>query len=410
MQNKKQIVFIESYSTVMTYKIAKMFKQKGYRTILIRLLEPKDSDEAFYADAYTKVINFNMNFSTRINLKKTLLNPISLFKQIKHISLTFIQISKLDPYIIFGKANPNLPIAFFRIWFRKYPFVYFPYDMHVHWCPSMKFAKIRGISKFEIKAERFCFEHADGIMHKGAPNELEYLNGRILGNNIQLPKHQIAFHPYCSKEFCVFINKNKLSKKDREIHMVYIGGGGEIKKSDYSYFFGLAKPIISQKIHFHLYLSQLINSKKDETKEFLEECKNEKNYKYFHIHRALNPKEIINEISKYDFGVSPPGSFKCSDLETKFCTGNKISTYLEAGLPFFYKSELLFIDKLMKGYGLNLNWPNNMNRLKKITKKLNYKELERSILKAREDFNMDKNFLRLEEFIKKVVASKKDRG
>ena len=47
MNSKKQIVFIESYSTVMTYKIAKLFKKNGYETVLIRLLEQKLSDDKF---------------------------------------------------------------------------------------------------------------------------------------------------------------------------------------------------------------------------------------------------------------------------------------------------------------------------------------------------------------------------
>ena len=94
--------------------------------------------------------------------------------------------------------------------------IYFPYDIRANEYATKEIAKkVRGIPNFEIKAERFCFENADGIMHKGAPNELKYLNGRMLGDNLKICPLDISFLPYCSKEFIIPINKNKLSKKDK---------------------------------------------------------------------------------------------------------------------------------------------------------------------------------------------------
>ncbi|MEK6935703.1 MAG: hypothetical protein AABW67_02865 [Nanoarchaeota archaeon] len=407
MNSKKQIVFIESYSTVMTYKIAKLFKKNGYETVLIRLLEQKLSDDKFYSDAYDKVINFNIS-STKISLKDSLMNMKTSFNLIKSVFIAFIQISKLKPYTIFGKANPNWPIAFFRIWFRKFPFIYFPYDIHVHWYSSTKIAKKRGISKFEIFSERFCFEHSDGIMHKGSPEELKYLNGRMLGKNIRLPKNQITFHPYCSKEFCVPINKNKLSKDDGELHFVHIVSGGELKKSNYIPFFNFGKNIIKHKIHYHLYISQVLGSGKNEVNEFLKECKKEKYYKYFHIHSPLNPKEIVQEISKYDLGIlsSFQSEYVKQELEPKFCTGNKFATYLEAGIPIFCSSNLDFSYKLCKDYRVLPFINSNSEDFQQIVSKLNPKKLEKNIIKARQNFDMDKNFPRLEEFVRNIVNQK----
>ena len=58
---KKQIIFLESYATVMFYKIAKEFKKKGYETILIRILKPDLSEKLFYNNAYNKVIDINLS-------------------------------------------------------------------------------------------------------------------------------------------------------------------------------------------------------------------------------------------------------------------------------------------------------------------------------------------------------------
>ena len=62
------------------------------------------------------------------------------------------------------------------------------------------------------------FENSDGIIHKGSPDELnpEYVNDRVLGPNIKLPKFKLSFPPYCSMDFIVPINNKKLSKKDKE--------------------------------------------------------------------------------------------------------------------------------------------------------------------------------------------------
>ncbi len=244
----KQIVFIENHSTVMLYKIAKKFKEKGYETILIRLLKPTKMDTEFYDSDYSKVINLNL-----INSKPKYTQVFKIFNS--------LMLFKLKPYIIFGKANPNIPIAFFRRFFKNIPFVYFPYDIRCHSChPNPEKAKIlHNLSNREINAERYNFENADGILHKGNPNELKYLNGRMLGNNIKLPKNKICFHPYCSKEFMIPLNKNKLSKKDGEIHMVYLTTGGILSKDSYEPFMALARKLNKLKIHFHLSVDKTRN-------------------------------------------------------------------------------------------------------------------------------------------------------
>ena len=67
MEQKKQIVFFESFPTVMIYKIAKMFRKKGYETVLIVLLG-SGSSKSFHKDAFDKIIFFNLEFF-KIGLK-----------------------------------------------------------------------------------------------------------------------------------------------------------------------------------------------------------------------------------------------------------------------------------------------------------------------------------------------------
>ncbi|MBT4165920.1 hypothetical protein HOE04_02690 [archaeon] len=402
---KKQIVFIESYSTVMIYKIAKEFKKRGYKTILIRILSPSPKDKEFHKDAFNQIIDLNFDF-VKLN-KKNIPNLIlNLLKKIKPLTKTLIRSLKLKPCVIIGRANPNLPISFFRILFKKSSFIYFPYDIRVHYAPTKEIAKTeRGLSNLEIISEKYNFEKSNGILHKGAPRELNSIHGRYLGKKVKIPKETLYFHPYCSNEFIIPFNKNKLSKKDNELHLVCIGSGGKKTKELYEIYFETAKHLIKQKIHFHIYVSSNLNSEIEEKKGFFTKYKSFPNIKYFHIHQPKNPKEIVSEVSKYDFAISFPPStnFPRYNLDPKFAVGNRESTFFEAGIPHFYPFNVEYTGKIMERYGLNLpialNGKLSIKNLKNRIKKLNYKELEKKISRAREDFNLEKQFPRLEKFI-----------
>jgi hypothetical protein len=238
-------------------------------------------------------------------------------------------------------------------------------------------------------------------MHKGSPDELEFFNNR----SIRPSNFQLHFSAYCSKEFSVPVNKNKLSKKDGELHIAYIGFFFNDKESirNISAYF---EDILSQKLHLHVYMNVKHIPKNQAEAYFNEFLLKFVKSEYFHIHEPLGPKEIIKEISKYDY------SFWFSSIlnipELKYHIGNKFSSYFEAGIPMIYSKESLYIDKLMNKYGLqNLGFSENFKDLRKNLEKLDYKELQKKTVSAREDFDMDKNFPRLEKFIEEVAVSRK---
>jgi len=225
----------------------------------------------------------------------------------------------------------------------------------------------------------------------------------MVGNNFKINPLQISFLPYCSKEFIVPINKNKLSKKDGEIHLVYIGSGGAISPESF-YELNYFKEIINQKMHFHVYIKSNVLQDKYIINLYKNSWKNLLNSKYFHLHNPLDPKKIIEEISRYDYGFGNPAP---KTKEGKVIMGNKIASYLEAGIPCISGIDDVFINKLMKKYNINLYIrENEIKNLKKKLRKLNYKELEKKVIKAREDFLMEKHFPRLERFVKKVIDRK----
>ncbi len=409
---RKKIVFLESFPEVMTYKIAKMFKEKGYETISVRILESKDSlFNDFYKSAFDKIISFDLSFF-KIDLKNLPLIFLSLLKKTKKIVQSAFSVLKIKPYVIFTRAKPNWPCALIRTIFKRTPLIYFPYDIRSEDCSSREIAKKKGLKNFEIDAEKFCFEKADGIIHKGAPNELDLLEGRIF-EKINLAPLQMTFHPYCSEEFIIPFNKDKLSKKDGEIHIVEVRSVSSVDVKEFSFFLECVEEFEKNKIHLHFYTKPNTLSKEEIIEAFKRTYKKELSSKYFHLHDPKNPQELIKDISKFDFGIfilpfQDRENKRNIPLQTSVGLGNKQSSYLEAGLPFFYPPEIEYLDSMMKKYGLHLHVKDkeDIKNIKKKIKGLNYTALEKKIKKARGDFLMKKHFQELEKFVEEVVKRK----
>lgn len=398
--SKKQIVFAEGFTTAFTFKLAKILKRKGYETVLIVLLG--DPSIKYGRQEFDKIINLDARFM-KANLKN--LSKIIKYSLSKHkeIAEAIKEIRKLKPYVVIGRATPNWLWVLFRKKFRKYPFIYFPYDIRSFGFKNVEHAKKLGVPKFELKAEKYCFEHADGIIHKGDENELKYLNENVIGKvNIKAPV--LHFPPYCDKDYTVPINKNKLPKKNKEIHLVFVGHVvTNIQKKEDSWEESIAE-ILKQKMHLHIYGKTAYLSDEELKKNFF------KSYltkfignKYFHtVFKTMGYKKLIKEISKYDFGIWMGYGYE-KTKHIGFGSGNKMATYLEAGLPFVYYKNHWFIDKLMTKYGLKLAvTPDEIKNLKKTLKKINYERYLKNVVMARRDFEIKHNLPRLEKFFKEV--------
>src|SRR3989344_2867781 len=120
---KKQIIFLEPWSEIMTYKIARLFKKNGYSTYAIRILESKGLSDNFFKDAFDEIISFNVNFY-KINRKNIFPIIKMFFNKRKDVFLALRSISKLKPYVIFARAKPSWPYALTKILFKKIPMIY----------------------------------------------------------------------------------------------------------------------------------------------------------------------------------------------------------------------------------------------------------------------------------------------
>jgi hypothetical protein len=403
---KKQIVFFCATTPyIEIYKIAREFKKRNYETVLITIAQYDKWDESFYKDAFDKIICSNFQV-----FKPTIKNLYNMAKRLPDLIKSIFQMRELKPYAIFDIARPNYIAAIFMKFFKKYPIIFIEADISSHLHPNMKSALMAGKKLYEIKAERYCFENADGILIKTSPKSLEHLKREnMLGKPLKITKNTICFNPYCSDEFIVPLNKSKLSKKDGELHFVYAGSMYN-HFEDINFWQDFISKLIRQKIHIHLYIKTHHLSVKDDKKVIEPIARLFNKNRYFHLEFAVPPKELIQEMSKYDYGFWIDRIRSKDDSEHKFTIGNKFASYLEAGIPFVYTSSFEFIHKLMKKY--SLAFPINTNDMRSLEtpwkdlKKRNYGNLEKNILKARKDFNMNNNFPRLIRFIEKVRLDK----
>ncbi len=398
---KKKILFVESSATDIVAKIAYVLKKKGYETSLFTIIHTESN---FYSSAYNKIITLDFKFF-RLEIK----NSIKIFNYGLKKSLKILKglynLKKLKPDIIIVRTTPNWLFSIVKKGFNNYPIIYYPYDIRSFCYDNYDEAIKLGIPNFEIRSERDAFEKADGILHKGNPGELKKLDSKVFLKEIKIKCPIIHFYPYCLKEFNITPNTKK-TKKDKDIHIVFVGH----VEFDENYCSQMEK-IIEQKMHLHLYCKtanlsvEEIQKKMHNNKKIIKLLKT----KYLHIHDQVSQEELSKEISKYDYGLWFDGSNGNNEKKgITEATGNKMASFFEAGLPFFYPDNSLAIHNIMKKYYLNLSFNiKNLNKLKSRIDKLDEAKLKNKVLKARKDFDLEKNMPRLEKFFEEVIEYKK---
>lgn len=74
------------------------------------------------------------------------------------------------------------------------------------------------------------------------------------------------------------------------------------------------------------------------------------NKKVFFIPK-ISQKELISYTSSAKIGIIP---YEPCDLNTKFCTPNKLFEFICAGIPIAYNSKLVTVDRIIKQYSIGI--------------------------------------------------------
>jgi hypothetical protein len=404
MQRKKVLFYCASLPNIVLFKIGRALKKGGYSPVLFTMCERERLDYNFYSEAFDEIICSDFRF-----FKFKMSSLPYLLKRIYALARFSVMLKRSKPDVVIATFGNNWQFKLAReYFFPNCPFIYFPYDILSHCFKSKSDALKEGVKEFEINAERYCFENSEGIIHKGSPEELEVIEKRI-HKGIKLPENILNFFPYCSKEFYPKKTKKKLSMGTKEFHVAcpgFLPNNPEMLKKLGDIFSEFRR----QNIHIHIYaITDHISKEEEEkyTKELSEAFMKNPNV---HFHRQLGPKEIIEEMTIYDFGFLNSNDKNPDNLEPKFGNGNKISSFFEAEIPIICENSLEFMGEIIKGYNAGILF--DLKTVKTINEEMNpkkYKQMIENVKRAKEDYDIDKNFPRLRDFIEKIISESKQK-
>ncbi|MBU4501399.1 MAG: hypothetical protein KKA79_02310 [Nanoarchaeota archaeon] len=253
---------------------------------------------------------------------------------------------------------------------------------------------IENLSKMEKVRDKYCLEHASGIIHRGPP-EIEINYYKKYGYKIKNPTLQ--FLDCCNREFFVEGNIKKLSSEDGEYHLISMGSG---QSSHYTRY--MIKKLAKQKIHFHIYVPYKISPLV--FKELVHLTKNEK---YFHLEKAVPFDKVHQEIAKYDFGSHLYTSAFLNQFQKEYLkigSSNRIFTYLEAGLPIIISDRIEYMKKLVEKYKAGFSVKDEeLDDIHSVIDKYDYEELRKNVFKAREKFLINNYAERLIKFYDEII-------
>lgn len=397
----RTICFVKENPQVRIYKQALALKKTGkYRLILIAQIYDKE----LFTDVFDEIINFGLEFNYIPKLgfhffgKNVTVGKI-LNKMFKFDERRLAKIVKeTDADLFHAHAEPNT-IPKIVIENTSKPVVFDAYDF------SGISSGIENLDEKERIAEKYCLEHADGIIRKGPPFEIDYY--RQQGYEIKCP--EIQWMEYCDEDLFADTNAKKLSGEDGELHLVFTGSISSDPKYRYKYFIPLGKQLAKQKIHFHIYPTpfECIISK-----EYIELDKKEK---YFHFHKPVPFKELSMEIAKYDWGLFIHPIYgeknipRMTQDKVRVSMGNKLFSYLEAALPVIVSDHLEIVKETIEKYRIGFAIRDKeLPSLKEMIKSCDYAGLRKNVLKVRNELSLKNQVYNLVEFYERVVSEKKE--
>lgn len=210
-------------------------------------------------------------------------------------------------------------------------------------------------------------------------------------------QNDIAFYNYASKSVIPQHFKKKLSNKNKEVHIVYIGCVTSVVKGSHYDLREIFRRIAGNRIHIHIYPTSDRITGSNETYRKLAERNG-----YIHCHDTLGYKKLLHEITQYDFGWAGFNGVK-NGKHLDYALPNKVLEYVCSDLPviaFPYKT----IQRFMEKYGVGLIIK-DVDELPEALRNVNISELEGHVMRSRHELTVESKIPRLVDFYSKVIEN-----
>ena len=204
-------------------------------------------------------------------------------------------------------------------------------------------------------------------------------------------KRDVVFYNYVSESMIPPFFKDKLSERDGEVHIVYEGTLASLDGDHYD-LRKIFKDIASPGMHIHIYDS---HSNKDYHKMA-------KGDDFIHYHGHLDPRNLFEEMTQYDFGWSGFNVAK-NKAHMDVALPNKTFEYIACGLPVLslpHEAQKKFIQK--HGVGLVFNDLEEMQE--KLADKEAVDRTRKTVFRKRFDFTVEKNIWAIVDLYHYVLA------
>lgn len=230
----------------------------------------------------------------------------------------------------------------------------------------------------------------EGLANRGAA-------GRVYSTPYQMDEakklygtngNSLVYYNYASEPDLPRKYLPKLSDKDGQVHIVYEGGiGGNSHRDFLSLFIELA----NKGIHIHIYPTFY---NQEIAQRFTA-------FNNIHYYQPLSPKQIMQEMTQYDFGIIPFNLDKGNKRFLDSTIANKLFEYLAAGLPVITSPLKTYIDFFQKNpvgitYNTTQDIIDNIPKLKEIASSVDF---------SKEIFTYEGEIEKIEDFYHKIIDS-----
>jgi len=361
----KQIIFVKKHPQIRVFKEAYAIKKMFPDYELILMAEK--IDYSLFSGTFDKILQFNDISSLRGMVKQ------------------------FSPLVFHTHAEPNtIPAAVVEE--SSVPVIYDVYD----------FSGIRyGIEKLnptECENEKYALENCTAIVFKFKPSILNYYRE----HGYKIDKPVFTYLDYCIPDYFNwdFPGTNNLT-------LVYTGvlNSSKYPRNKYgnNQYIEFIKKIAPQGIGYELFVNKWQMENMNEYSDYIQLSEIFPKVKF---HAALSQPELQKAISKFSYGISFH-DFSFTDhhpLFEKTSIGNKLSTYLEAGLPVLTSANLEYNSEVVEQFnvGMRINLA-ELNSLKEILLNIDYGKMKENVKSVREkDFNAFNNVHRLINIYKSI--------
>lgn len=336
---KLKIVFVPRRSRIRLYKIAKSLQYSG-KVQMILLCEESFYDEKLFAGIFDEVI-----FFTGRNVLFKLPKAEKIYRKInERFGIGFRRlVKKLDEIqadIVHCFAEP----------YNHIEFILKHTNHKVVMTDGADFTAItlgfENTPGWVWRQEKYCFENVSGILHKGPAYEIDFYRNH--GCKIACP--EITWFDHCDDELIISKEVRTLDSS-HDPHIVLTGNISTDPAQSYIYYIDFAKEMARQRIHLHIYPNPYQYHVAKEYRRLSRESP------YFHFHAPKSYRDLGKEITRYDWGLwwhDPAGGIRDSDDKNKVALGNKIFTYLEAGLPVIVGRHLEYGRDFVEKHGIGI--------------------------------------------------------